>query len=119
MATRRKPAPSGETDIQQAIRLALGRAPDFRLWRNSTGVAEHNGRTQRFGLCRGSSDLIGILAPTGRFVALEVKTERGRTTPEQELFLALIRRMGGFAAVVRSEAEALAALDRARQGATQ
>jgi hypothetical protein len=106
-----------ERDVQQAIRLALGRLPDVVLWRNSTGVARPNDRVVRYGLCVGSSDLIGLLAPSGRFLALEVKTAAGRTSLEQDQFLALVRRRGGFACVVRSVAEALAAIDRAREGA--
>lgn len=105
-----------ETELQQQIRLELGRERDLVLWRNHVGVGEHGGRVRRFGLSIGSSDLIGILAPSGRFVALEVKSARGRVTPEQDLFLTLIQDRGGFAAVVRSVDEARAALERARAG---
>ena len=113
-----------ETVIQQQIRLALGGESDLTLWRNSTGMAEHldqHGRTfrQRYGLAVGSADLVGILAPTGRMVALEVKTARGRTTPEQDQWLALVRARGGFAAVVRTVADARAAIARARMGAIE
>lgn len=51
-----------------------------------------------------------------RFVSLEVKTETGKTTQEQDLWLALVRAFGGFACVVRSVDEALAAIERARNG---
>ena len=105
-----------EIELQQQIRLELGGERDLVLWRNHVGVGEHGGRVRRFGLSIGSSDLIGILAPAGRFVALEVKSHRGRTTPEQDLFLELVRRRGGFATVVRSVDEARAALERARAG---
>lgn len=114
-----------ETAIQQEIRLVLGAEPDLTLWRNNVGVgtfwAPGTGKTQsvKYGLCNGSSDLIGVLAPSGRFVALEVKTEVGRLTKEQRVFLEHVRRMGGFAAVVRSADEARAALARARQGASE
>lgn len=108
-----------ERSIQTAIRLALGREPDLTLWRNETGVAEHRGRHVRYGLCVGSADLIGILAPSGRFVALELKTAHGRVSPEQTRFLDLVRKRGGFAAVVRSVEDARAALDRARRGETE
>ena len=101
-----------ESELQQQIRIALGTEPGLVLWRNSVGVADVGGRVQRFGLCKGSADLIGIL--DGRFVALEVKTERGRVSPEQQLFLDLVRRRGGFAAVVRSIDDARAAVTRAR-----
>jgi hypothetical protein len=107
-----------ERDVQHAIRLALGRMTDVVLWRNSTGVARPNDRVVRYGLCVGSSDLIGILAPSGRLLALEVKTPVGRLTLEQRQFLELVRRRGGFACVVRSVDDAVAAMDRARAGAS-
>jgi hypothetical protein len=49
-----------EHEIQQRIRLACGRGP-VRLWRNNTGaLVDRQGRLVRFGLCRGSSDLISL-----------------------------------------------------------
>jgi len=105
-----------ETDIQTDIRLALGREPDLTLWRNNTGVAEHRGRRVRYGLSVGSADLIGILAPSGRLVALEVKTPKGRAADAQKMFLDLVRSRGGFAAVVRSVQDARSAIERARRG---
>lgn len=108
---------SPEIHLQQAVRLALGREPDLVLWRNAAGVARHDsGHTQRFGLCPGAADLIGI-GPNGRFFALEIKTCRGRLSDDQSRFLDLVRRYGGFAAVVRSVDEAHDALARARRGA--
>jgi hypothetical protein len=97
------------------IRLALGDQPGVILWRNSTGVARAaSGHHVRYGLAVGSADLIGIV--DGRFVALEVKSDSGRLRPEQELYLELVRKHGGFAAVVRDGAEALAAIARCRAG---
>jgi hypothetical protein len=74
---------------------------------------------QRFGLCRGSADLCGILAPTGRFIAVEIKTEAGRLSEEQRLFLIHVRSRGGFACVVRSVEEFLAAMERAKRGESE
>lgn len=109
-----------EREIQHAIRLALGALPDLVLWRNNTGVAEQaDGRRVRYGLSTGSSDLIGILAPHGRFLALEVKRANGHTNAKQKLFMSLVRARGGFAAAVRSAEEALAAVERARRGESQ
>lgn len=111
-----------EAQLLADVRQALGREPDLTLWRNNTGGVETTGRggrdrLVRYGLCRGSADLVGILGPHGRLLALECKTATGRTTPEQDLFLDLVRSRGGFAAVVRSVEDARAAIDRARQGA--
>lgn len=108
-----------EREIQHNIRLALGTDPRVVLWRNSVGVAETGGRKQRFGLAVGSSDLIGVLRPSGRFIAMEIKTMIGRLSPEQQQYLQLIRQAGGFACVVRSVADARDAIDRASAGACE
>jgi hypothetical protein len=107
-----------ERDIQHDIRLAVGSLPGVALWRNSVGAAKGaDGRWSRYGLCTGSADLIGIVAPHGRFLALEIKGPHGRATAEQVMFLALVERMGGVGEVVRSVEEATAAVARARSPA--
>jgi hypothetical protein len=70
----------------------------------------------RFGLCTGSSDLIGLrsleITPElvgqrlAQFVALEVKTAQGVLSPEQRAFLHLVEELGGVAATCRSVEEA-------------
>lgn len=97
-----------EHEIQQRIRLACGRGP-VRLWRNNTGaLVDQQGRFVRFGLCKGSSDLIGLRSlevtsemvgqQLAQFVALEVKTAQGVLSPEQRAFLRLVKQFGGVAA---------------------
>ena len=49
----------------------------------------------------GVSDILGIL-PGGRLLAVEVKTNRGRVSPLQQLFLDAINRYGGLGFVARS-----------------
>jgi hypothetical protein len=95
-----------ESQTQQQILIALNSRPDGRLFRNQVGVLHTiDGRTIRAGLCVGSSDLIGWY--NGRFLAIEVKSDTGRTTTEQDAFLAAVRRGGGLAGVARSVDEAL------------
>jgi hypothetical protein len=112
-----------EREIQAAVRRAVGALPDVVLWRNTVGkTTEWSGSAPRhiaYGLAPGSADLVGILAPAGRFVALEIKRPGERPTPEQETWLALVRKTGGFAAVVHSAGEALSAIERARAGGSQ
>ena len=77
------------------------------VWRNNTGaLKDPKGRLVRYGLCVGSSDIIGI-APDGVFVAVECKAERGKVTDQQEKFIANVRRQGGRAGVARSADEAV------------
>lgn len=113
-----------ESAIQNQIRIVLGRLPDVRMFRNNVGTANIKGAYVRYGLCKGSADLIGWikLEPpvvpfrVARFMSLEIKTEDGRVRPEQAQWLKLVREWGGFAAVVRSPEDALAAVERARKG---
>lgn len=109
---------SGETIISKAISDALAFDPAVRLWRNNCGVVRKGGRFIRFGLCVGSSDLIGLIA--SRFAALEVKAPKGSvTTEEQHQFIADVRALGGFACIVHSVDEARAAVARAKTGAVE
>ena len=103
-----------ETALSKSIRLALNRTMRVRLMDNEVGVDTIKG--VRYGLGTGSADLVGILK-SGRVFCLEVKTPSGRVRPEQNAWLESVRRWGGFAAVVRSLDDAVAALARAEQGA--
>lgn len=100
-----------EKTIQHSIRATLGRHPDrLVLWRNNVGEATFvapNGKLSRvrYGLAKGSSDLIGIAAG-GRFVAIEVKQPGESPNEDQRLFLALVKRMGGISGYVTSVSEA-------------
>lgn len=103
---------TSEANIQKQIMMALSEAGAI-VWRNNTGVLKDaNGRPVKFGLCVGSSDLIGI-CPDGRFLAVEVKTSKGRVTDAQERFISAVTRMGGRAGVARDVQDALDILERA------
>lgn len=112
--------------------LALGRIKSVRLFRNNTGNGVtgsryiridkpttvtlqagdwvvKNGRRIQFGLCPGSSDLIGWrnINGTAQFLAVEVKDAKGKLSPEQENFLRVVRECGGCGIVARSVEEAV------------
>jgi hypothetical protein len=95
-----------EKEIQNGIRVALSNAGAI-VWRNNVGLTgeDPTGRRTRYGLCVGSSDLIGIYR--GKFLAVEVKRPGGKATREQLYFLDIIRRNGGIAGIVHSAEEAL------------
>lgn len=106
-----------ETNLLHLIQLAIGKIRTVRVFRNNVGVAvAPNGGVVRYGLCNGSSDLIGWQSVTitpdmvgttiARFVAVEVKTERGRPSEEQTRFLNAVRQAGGIAEICRSPEEA-------------
>ncbi len=108
-----------ETEIVKAILLAVGNEPDFRLWRNNVGaLPDVTGRVVTYGLAPGSADLIGVLAPWGRLIALEVKTHRkgSKQTEDQVNWEKVIHEMNGVYVVVRSAEDARAVLEWARGG---
>lgn len=113
-----------ERRIQSEILLAAADA-GLTLFRNNVGQG-WAGKAQRLadgsvlicdprplhaGLCKGSSDLIGLQqvviteAHVGqtlaRFAAIEVKAKRGRITQDQERFLEFVRGAGGLSIVAR------------------
>lgn len=123
---------TSESELQTRIRLAVGRLPNVKLFRNNRGVfwagkvIDQDGNTvtllhprrQECGLFQGASDLIGwtsvviTLEMVGRRLAVftsgEVKKPRGsRFEDGQETWLANVSAAGGLAAVLRSEEDAL------------
>lgn len=105
-----------ETNLMNAILLA---DHGCRLFRNNTGaIKDQTGRLVRFGLCKGSSDLIGFKTVTitpemvGKqvaiFTAIEVKTPTGKPTPEQLHFVNRVKEHGGIAGIARSVDDVLA-----------
>lgn len=110
-----------EASIQQEIRLALGREPSVRLFRNNVGMLKDaKGHIVRFGLHPGSGDLIGprtiiitpemIGQPIAVFSSIEVKDIKGKPSPDQQLWADTIVSMGGYAGIARSVADARAIL---------
>ena len=108
-----------ETKIQQDIRLAVGQEKNLRLFRNETGMLPdpRTGKWVQFGLCKGSSDLIGFKeivideSHLGKklavFISLEVKTKRGKLSDMQHNWLQVVKNAGGITGVARNVAEAL------------
>ena len=112
-----------EKQLQQKILKILGSNPVFRLFRNNVGnawmgrlydsfrdknfIGLHNPRRVQFGLCPGSSDLIGLKKITitpdmigkeiAQFVSIEIKSKKGKLTKEQKNWQEMVKNMGGLA----------------------
>lgn len=116
------------------IRLALGREPNARLFRNAVGeawqgkvVSQAAGtitleapRRVVYGLHPGSADLIAIQRVTvtpnmigqtiGVFCSVEVKSGTGRAREDQRRWAAFVREFGGRAGVAYTPDQARAIL---------
>lgn len=94
-----------ETNILQQIRLDC--ADIAILWRNNVGAyKDRNGRLVRYGLCTGSSDLVGLRRDDGRIIAIEVKIPGKLPRPEQIKFIEAILKNGGLAGIATNSEEA-------------
>ena len=98
-----------ESNIQQLVRMELSKQGAI-VWSNNTGVLKDDqGRPVRYGLCNGSADLIGIYK--GQFLAIEVKTAKGKPRENQLNFLKVVRDNGGIAGIARSTEDVKKILD--------
>lgn len=117
-----------ESVIKSRIRKRLSKL-GIVIWQQATGHGQtETGSQISFGLCRGSSDLIGIRKSDGKFVAIECKTPDGfrrhvsallragqkdtaltteeRRAFEQAMFIRLVLDSNGLAGFATSEDEA-------------
>lgn len=129
-----KPAESAN-DLTAQLLIDIPRTwPGSRVWRNNTGKAVGWDTAQRaawhimggqqaaavallkrpisFGLV-GSSDILGIMPPNGRLIAIEVKWGRDRIKVEQQAFADMVIGNGGIYVLARTLEQGL--LDLRRQ----
>ena len=100
-----------ESDIQKSI-IDYLRLKKFVVFKaNSTQFGVRDGKSFAFtNATKGISDIIAC-SPKGNFVAIEVKTSKGKATPEQLEFLASVTANGGIAILAHSLDEVLAAFE--------
>lgn len=121
-----------ESAVQNLIRMFMS-SIGIVNWRNNVGTGwagktihikkrgsvylEHgdvvvkNARPLHSGLCKGSSDVIGITpvlideAMVGKiigvFTAVEIKTNKGRPSKEQQNYIDAVKAAGGYAGIAR------------------
>lgn len=92
-----------ERDIKRDILDWLHRQPEIMAWNSPTGVTRIPGtrRTIAYG-SPGSADIIGLIAPTGRFLAVEVKGPRGVQSAVQVAWQRAVQTLGGIYILARS-----------------
>ncbi len=93
-----------EGPIKARIRAALVQAGAFVM------VHDVDNRLGKTGLGKGVSDIICVVMPLGRFLAVEVKRpgfSPSDVRPDQVRWLAEVRKYGGVAGIATCEIEAL------------
>jgi hypothetical protein len=104
-----------ESPLLREVILAVSAEAGVFSWRENVGAAQDRatGQVIRFGV-PGCSDILAIVAPYGRLLALETKSSKGKQRLAQRIFQAQVERVRGVYALVRTVPEALAALQLAR-----
>ena len=106
MSNHSKKTVRTEANILNDCLIALSEAGCL-AWRNNTGkLQDKQGRWVTFGLCLGSSDIIGI-APGGIFFAVECKKIGGAIRPAQWTFIKNVKAKGGRAGFAYNSQEAV------------
>ena len=100
-----------EKSIMDAILVAVSKLPETMIWRNNSGVLFTKRGTAVRASIPGAPDLIGIRK--GRFIGIEVKTEKGRQEASQVRFQAACERSGGLYILARSVEETIGLLTEA------
>ena len=104
-----------ETELVKSILNAVNHYGYF--WRNNTGASKiessHGTRFIRFGL-PGASDIVGVCE--GRFVAIEVKSKKGKQSEQQKLFEQHVTSHGGSYILAYSVDDALRVVLNLKQG---
>lgn len=100
-----------ESAVQAAVLAYLEERGDCFVWRNNTGAySPRPGQFISFGR-RGSGDIIGVIAPSGKLVAIECKRPvGGRLSKDQERFRDRVWACGGIYILARSVDEVRVAL---------
>lgn len=100
-----------ETQIQKAILTYLTYHPEVKAWRVNTGkVKIDNERYVQFGF-PGMADILGI-RKGGQFLAIEVKSAKGKQTEDQAAFAHMVEKMGGTYILARSLEDVQDVLDK-------
>lgn len=109
-----------EAFVQFEILKAWGAHPRLRVARVNTGVGwfndsgpcrktDHGARPVKFNP-PGTADIVGLIAPTGQLLMVEVKSETGRQSDDQKRMQRVVTAMGGVYILARSVADLDAAL---------
>lgn len=112
-ASKTKLTPS-EREIERSILAWLNYQPKTKAWKNkSIGTFDPTRKVFRRSndpfSQKGTSDILGIWS--GKMLCIEVKSAKGRITPEQKQFLSEMASLGALCLVARSLEDVIAVFD--------
>lgn len=117
-AGRKKAKAEPESSVLRRVTEALWAVGGVEVMRNNVGAIKKGARFIRYGLAVGSSDLVCIVAPHGRWLCVEVKDSAGGEVSEaQTKWLEKMRLYGAVTGIATCPEDALALVLEARKAA--
>ena len=95
-----------EQEIQNQIILAANKR-GHRLWRANAGKVQTKDNRIIKLFPKGFPDTVGFRKTDGKFIVIEIKTDKGRLRPEQEKFKTFIETQPVIYGVARSVEDAI------------
>jgi hypothetical protein len=87
---------NNHSKLVNELLLMIGKEfPNIRVWKNATGATKVENRVIKFGL-KGSADILGIVKPSGKLLAIECKTGQAVQSNHQKNFENMILNFGGI-----------------------
>lgn len=107
-----------EASVLARVKAALARVGGVHVMPNRLTSRKMQGRWVSFGLGKGSSDLVAIVAPYGRWLCIETKKSKGGiVSDDQKSWLAMMERYGAVVGVCTTPEQALELVVKARRPA--
>lgn len=105
-----------ESEIQSLILLEASKQ-GHRLWRSNAGKIKsaHTGTWVKL-LPAGFADTFGFRKSDGKFIAIEVKNEKGKMSKEQKQFANMIKNYPVIYGVARSVEDAMHIIENGENG---
>lgn len=111
---RRKAEP--EASVLERTQEIMSKWGGVYVMRNTVGFVRKGKRGITYGLAKGSSDLVAIVAPYGRWLCVETKRgDGGKLEPHQERWLRWMKTYGAVTGVIDNPNDVIALIEEARQ----
>jgi hypothetical protein len=100
-----------ELDFQRRLHLTVGRRRDLRVWRQNVGtIVRRDARGRHCGVFhagppKGASDFSGVVMPEGWRLEVEMKSAKGKRSPQQIRWAAFMDRAGAVYALIAYDPE--------------
>ena len=104
-----------EGSVLERTQELMSKWGGVHVMRNTVGFIKKGSRGITYGLGKGSSDIVAIVAPYGRWLCVETKRgDGGKLEPHQERWLRWMRQYGAVVGVIDKPEDVIPLIEQAR-----